>query len=1581
MPNPRDIQRIGELGLSDSNPIGLARGDDSENTPWRSLINTRLKVEGEYAFWKTRGGTTSINSFFGNILTIYPFQATVGNTTKEYLAVHTAGAKVYLWDVNANTSDEIISSGVSTSKQVQFANIGRFLFVFDYDAGTSQYYDLAELSLFDFLSYKKSYITAINYLAEGVHNNDIWNFEVGEDIIVFPNAVWDSGQEIITSADGDGQLNPDDYSVRSFLYTYNGGKYLVDSTGTEYKETQYLTFSEDDGPLDYTVGGSGDDFTIDMYYIPLNEAGEPAFESYRTEIISVSEGGYVSFEDPVGVRGSAQIGGVTDDDIDDENIIFPYSPDLESLVGKGANKELSADGTAINSNSDYQAPRIYRQYVVIDMLNDGSITLPGKPYEVQGTPSEIHQTGATEVKFTISAPDSNVAKRFLCATRWQPNKERAFDPSNENYDNSPLFIVREINPEDQFVVDKTHDERLLRQVSEILPTVSGVADLFGGGQIKPISVAQFKGSLMMGGYEMNRPVPTPYINPSNATTENIFVNFQQTTQLPNDMAVAFQFEYTDGKRSQIVETEEFLQEGGTTETTTVSCEQTKASASHTVQSGASEDGDLTVTYDGVTITITLSASTHSTDSDVAEAIRQAIEDNSDIDISATVPSGSDLDYLEKRFGEALNGNVINFEPVLVAAIGEINTQANNLFQAASEGYLDVTANNLGSGSSENHQITIGANTTNSITINDTDTLQDIVDKYVTEINNDSNISPNWTASKVDNGDGTWRCLVTADTQDESFNGTTVSVDNVDVDVTTQDAQGGNDGEESHTITVGANTTASITVLHSDTLQEIAQKYVDAINNDGTISSSWTASLVDNGDGTWKCEIKSDTKGSADNGTTVSLTKSDTVSAGSEVDTTASDASGGSDGPGVTFDTEDPQMSGAQEPVGETSKGFVAITQNNLQEGGQSGNIHFTIDGNTVVGSEVFGSDSLADIAAKLQNDINGDATISSDWTAISEVFTIDGVDYPGVSVRSDDTQGESWNGSSFESYIDRNGSLVTSSKCSAPGREWKLDSSSTAGGDDGCLQAKGSITVDANNLGSGASEDHTLSIDGNTTDPITINDTDSLEQIIDKYIAEIRATHVIDRDWRAEKFENTLAGVWYVQLYFRSYGSGGNNRVIDVTGDTDVSVSAVDSSGGEDAGTVESGAVTEVNANRVQIHSLNLLVSKIFIIGRTTDGSGNKSFHPIDQFDISDAQAHGMVIGLPNTQAELDDIETETHPTPSSTEVLETTTFHSNIIVGTPFQQFHISDQESIDDRSNIQRVVAVAYDSDKSVMRYQVAIFTDKNIQQGFYVEKPTNYGPIFESDVEISNAGLVATNREGISKVNDVIFFESRDGLHTWVNGNSQKILNTNRYDVLANNEVVDVSHNENEGEYWFVCRNNTVVVYDPESQTFMRMLYEGSSVGTLRASAFYGGNLYIGLDSDLCITDQLTVYDDLGQGSSESLWVTGKAISQHIGNELAQVKLIELAVMGQGYTCNVELDLQPERREDVTTDWSKSFNGDYVGGEKTLKMHGTPWEINRRAIMPKMRLSFYNNGDGHISKLRMKQVITGNQGKARQ
>lgn len=1589
MLTPDDISTIGQLPQANRQKLPLTPGDDVEGASWKNLINLRLRVRGNNVFWVARGGTTLVNNFFGNVLTVKAVNTRVGSVTKEYLVVHTGAGKVYLWDIVANTSNEIASTGFSTTEQIQIFNVGRFIYLFDYDGGYSRYYDLKEGTLHPYMDYQRAYIHTQSWLSEELDsdNANFLDFKNGGSIIVFPNIDFSQGEEVFDAgpySDGfKSSFNPKNYNSNSFFYTYNDGMYLEDSDGKAYKKSQFITFRQGTDNFGFTVRGTGTAFTIHEYYIPLNETGTPAFESYKARILTIT-GNIVSWKDPVGVERSTTFGGVVSGNEEDSNIIFPYNADLEELIGLPCRRRLNSDGSGIEENPQYVRPAVYRQYVIFELLKDGSVTQLGLPFQLELNSTDILVNGYTGVTLTATTPDTAVSERYLASTRWQPSADAAFDPSSPNYPNSPLFIVGPFTTSETIIRDKTPDSRLIRPVTEFVPTIAGVMDIFGPGELAPNSIARFRNSLMQAGYTVSRPIPVPYSDPSAPGNGNMYTNITPTTQLPNDMALAFMFEYSDGLKSDVVETEEFLQQGSVVNTTDPGCGQVKGTASHSLTGGVDYDGDIIVQYDGYQIVVSLNTASHGSAADAAEAIRAAIQADADIQISAAINTTPTLDYTEKRFGIEFNGEQIEYINVapwdiggasFVQSIATTNAVTDGLAFSADgtillvtkdandriEEYALSTAWDISTAVSSGNFLDVTSEDTSprGIAFGDSGTKLFVLG----DANDSIFVYPLSTAYDITTAGAATSFSVSSETADcrdlvFSTDGTILYI------------------SAPSTIfqyvlsTAWDISTASFTAGHSfDTSNESVSIGGVSLKNDGLkLFLDDNDTLYEYNFGTaWDITTLSYSGTSFDVSTQLTDAAAIFINAG--VDLYVVDAVDGDvyqyslpDSIGVTFDTNPVAIAGAEEPTVTKTKGYIAVEFNGLNSG-ETDNLSVTIGGNTTAAFEVSGDDSPSTIRSKVRDAIDGDPTISAIWSTSGETFTIDGEDYPGVIIEGP---------SDFNDTAFNVNKPAVKFLYGAPGSPWKDTGNATNGGAPACESAEAYYDVSANNL-SGTTEDHTLTLDGDSTDPITINDTDTPEGVVDKYIDAIQADASIDRLWRATK-EDLGGGTWRLIVEYRSAGDTHNGLVVSITGDSAVTVAVTSpTEGGLSSGEVPDGPADEVSANLLQIHSLNALVRKVYVLGRTNDGT--KRFHLIEEIQITDPGTHGRVIELPATEEALNDIELNTFETPGATEILETVELQNYVNIGTPAQQFNISTQEEIVDESRILKAIPLEFDVDKSTMRYRVMVFTSQNIQIGYLVDATVQGSRIFNGDFETIFEGLQTSSRFGIERRNGLVVWSTNDSLYAW-SGKSgpQRLMDRRRYSVSESNEHQDVVYNAEHNELWVVYRNNEIIVIDLDTQSIRRMSYPAAN-GVCRAAAWYNGKMYLAADTGVFWTDQEDIYLDV----AEAINVTAE--TDYFGDELSQIRLLDLTVGGQAFQLSVDIDYQDERFIDVGTGWGDAFEADQNIPAKTLNMAGKVFSLYRYAIMPRLRLTAQAVSGGFLSHVILKYTPTANEGQARE
>jgi hypothetical protein len=205
----------------------------------------------------------------------------------------------------------------------------------------------------------------------------------------------------------------------------------------------------------------------------------------------------------------------------------------------------------------FTSKSIFRAYAIVDILDDGSVSIPGRPIVVETLVSSIVSGTSSRVGVALTMPvkQSGVFRRVLVASRWQETAILSTTPSTEVYPNSPYFIVGDIKDTaasgTMVLRDYTPDASLIRPITELVPLVAGVPVIYAPNQFRPITATSLKGTLIIGGFEQARQVPVPYIDAVNANNGNVFVNVGSGTD--TSYRPAFVFEYSDGTTSSIIE--------------------------------------------------------------------------------------------------------------------------------------------------------------------------------------------------------------------------------------------------------------------------------------------------------------------------------------------------------------------------------------------------------------------------------------------------------------------------------------------------------------------------------------------------------------------------------------------------------------------------------------------------------------------------------------------------------------------------------------------------------------------------------------------------------------------------------------------------------------------------------------------------------------------------------------------------------------------------------------------------------------------------------------------------------------------
>lgn len=368
-----------------------------------------------------------------------------------------------------------------------------------------------------------------------------------------------------------------------------------------------------------------------------------------------------------------------------------------------------------------------------------------------------------------------------------------------------------------------------------------------------------------------------------------------------------------------------------------------------------------------------------------------------------------------------------------------------------------------------------------------------------------------------------------------------------------------------------------------------------------------------------------------------------------------------------------------------------------------------------------------------------------------------------------------------------------------------------------------------------------------------------------------------------------------------------------------------------------------VSGNTLLLHSINSLVTSIFIV--IEDTTGQYLFATINS---NDPKFYGATIYLPNSAGEIDALPSFIMP--SGTDIRETADLYDHMVAGAPFQQLRISEQAKIRDSVPIRQIVATQFDVDKTAMRKRVVIFTDRNIQIGYLI---FGSGGV-EYDFEVINEGPVLSYRLGAYFIEGGVVYQANDGIYRLTSQGNQKLVDRDRYSFLSNN-MTGALYNRRHEEYWMMFGSTEVLIVKPGEQGRCRFLY-GESVPS--------GN-YVGETLVLC-TGSSVHLADLDSTTDNGTAITGTLISEHMNNPKIKTKIHEVAVAGEGASASVALDLQEERLERTTGTWQKQFQNDVEVTGKTLYMHGTPFTFYHRAVMPRVRVQMSGDNDAFISHI---------------
>jgi len=578
---------LSDLPQSKRDELELYPG--GQNELWDELINMRMQFDGNYRRIRPRGGLTLIDTFFGQVRTIKGFSAYVGSGTKDYVVIHTALGNAYLINKadhidGSETPETIFSTGTfNTTGQVSIFNSGTTIFIFDFIDKVYKIYDIETDTAYNWLGSQSTSIGGWSWNESGDWTEDnIWGFRQGSEVIVLQNFV--SGAHI----DADTGL----LSYRSFRATID----FTNVTNIVYEDKVGIVRNSDASDYIGMIPATPDTEPYDDYESILLANGPNVKGSFQVVENPSSDDSIVLTVGNIRVPASGVINVINSDSNDEiaekmydalneaqavralwdisisGSYVFLERPDAgEQRLGINFDVTYFGDNSGLGisatnpipdqvprDNDDYVEPIIYRGYLIVDLLVDGSYAIAGRPVTVFSTVIDILRLRRTSIDLTVPLPSPSIEKRYLFATRWQTTEDNVFTPSRPDYPNNAFFLAKELDLTQPTVVDQTPDEKLISPLSGFIQMSAGIPQLFSTGQLTPTSGDSYKGALFLGGYRINRPTPQIYTDPTNPNDQNIYADFESGTNLTNNPAVFVEYEYTDGKRSSLIDTGEVL---------------------------------------------------------------------------------------------------------------------------------------------------------------------------------------------------------------------------------------------------------------------------------------------------------------------------------------------------------------------------------------------------------------------------------------------------------------------------------------------------------------------------------------------------------------------------------------------------------------------------------------------------------------------------------------------------------------------------------------------------------------------------------------------------------------------------------------------------------------------------------------------------------------------------------------------------------------------------------------------------------------------------------------------------------------
>lgn len=561
----------------------LSPGDDAEI--WQDIVNLRLRQKGIYSRWEPRAGTKLLDGALddidgGFILSVEAFKTTISSQSYAFLIIHTTAGAAYHFDLKANVLKTIVhgvggpDDAFSQDKPIRILQSGRMVYLFDPDTQRNRVYDIVSEQVSPWMGSTPGAVGNPQFvLADPLKpypEKNIFGFRPGAGVIVMP---WRA------------QLEPDTYlqifrdrftntsiSFWMFLQADENREHIITSTGDTLRDTGYYFIPTGVGIKSSSEKGSANFVvTAERPAAKLVQA-KPLFGAYRSnsmadsvdEILKVRRGvitGFLDDDDPddvftpirpmITIRDTgveyAPFGRFrnSSDSITLNTMVLPDRPDLKSVLDMTPRIEARSDGT-LSIAPGFRTPFLSRAYALLNVLADGSYSLPGPPVVVNMASSQIFTSNGAIVGVTMNIPAApeGVSSRILISTRWQLEEDSLFVPTSEEYPAGRWFISASIGKESiNDYEDYNSDDDLLTELSSEIPMAGGIPLLFAPGEVQPVSVSQHKASLFLGGYDIHRQIPEV-----GKTLITHFSGYSASTE----KSLHVYFEYSNGDTSELV---------------------------------------------------------------------------------------------------------------------------------------------------------------------------------------------------------------------------------------------------------------------------------------------------------------------------------------------------------------------------------------------------------------------------------------------------------------------------------------------------------------------------------------------------------------------------------------------------------------------------------------------------------------------------------------------------------------------------------------------------------------------------------------------------------------------------------------------------------------------------------------------------------------------------------------------------------------------------------------------------------------------------------------------------------------------